>query len=359
VLYTWLIFYIVRQWEAQAVVIPSGSFIPQIQFSVLVAARNEERNIVETVSTILSCHYPKDLFEVIVIDDHSIDNTIEVLAQIQDDRISIIELQENTGKKAALSLGINHAKFSHIVVTDADCLVPTNWLQSFAFLFEDSKAKFIAGPVIINDGQDALSTFQSLDTIGTVGATQSGIQSKRWYMANGASMAFLKEPFIALSGFEENKNWASGDDMFLVERFSQLGQVAYLKTPYAVITKAESSWSDLYQQRIRWATKNRSYNHQGVRNTLSIVFLFNFFIVLAFFLAIIYGSKWLTIALTMLTLKIIVDRLYLNKMTEFFDKIITWRQHIVVTFIYMVYIVGVGFTSLVIKKYTWKGRRVQ
>ena len=359
-LYTWLILYIVRQWESQRIVKSTTSFIPQTKFSVVVAARNEQTNIVKTIDAILSCDYPKDLFEVIVIDDHSTDNTVQVLFEIgQDDRVSIIKLHHETGKKAALSKGVNLAKYSHIAVTDADCMVPADWLLNLAILFQSSEAQFISGPVIIDDLQNVCSAFQSLDTIGTVGVTQAGIQSNKWFMANGANMAFVKEAFLDISGFEENKNWASGDDMFLVEQFSQLGQTAYMKTISPVITKAERSWSELYQQRIRWATKNKSYTHQGVKNTLGLVFLFNLCIVLSFVLAILLGSKWLILSLSMLVVKVIIDRIYLTKMTAFYNQRNAMNYYLRSTLVYVIYIVGIGLASLFIKNYHWKDRRVQ
>jgi len=359
-LYTWLILFIVRQWESQRIVKPTTSFIQQTKFSVVVAARNEQSNIVKTINSILSCDYPKDLFEVIIVDDHSSDDTVQVLFETNhDDRVSIIQLHHETGKKAALSKGVNLSKYSHIVVTDADCMVPEDWLMNLAVLFQSSEAQFISGPVIIDELQDVCSAFQSLDAIGTVGVTQAGIQSNKWFMANGANMAFVKQAFLEISGFEENKNWASGDDMFLVEQFSQRSQTAYMKTINPVVTKAERSWSALYQQRIRWATKNKSYTHQGVRNTLGVVFLFNLCIVLFFVLAILLGSKWLILSLSMLVVKVIIDRIYLSKMTDFFNQRNAMNYYLRSTFIYIIYIVGVGVASLFIKNYHWKGRRVQ
>jgi len=147
--------------------------------------------------------------------------------------------------------------------------------------------------------------------------------------------------------------------MFLVEQFSQRSQTAYMKTINPVVTKAERSWSALYQQRIRWATKNKSYTHQGVRNTLGVVFLFNLCIVLFFVLAILLGSKWLILSLSMLVVKVIIDRIYLSKMTDFFNQRNAMNYYLRSTFIYIIYIVGVGVASLFIKNYHWKGRRVQ
>lgn len=359
-LYTWLILYIVRQWESQSIISPSKAFIPQTKFSVVIAARNEQSNIIKTIASILSCDYPDGLFEIIVVDDHSTDQTMGALSVFEkDDRVAIIQLKKARGKKAALSKGVDHSKCDHIVVTDADCLVPSNWLLNLAFLFENSDATFISGPVIINEWGDVCSVFQSLDTIGTVGVTQAGIQSDKWYMANGANMAFLKKPFLKMAGFETNHHWASGDDMFLVEQFSQNGEIAYLKSSDPVVTKAERSWSDLYQQRIRWATKNKSYKHQGVRNTLGIVFLFNLSIIVSFVLAILFGSKWLMISIAMFVVKLIIDKIYLNRMTDFFGQRIATGHYFTSSLIYSIYLVGIGIASLFIKKYNWKDRRVQ
>ena len=330
-----------------------------MNFSVVIAARNEEANIEQVVKQVLQQSYPPDQIELIVVNDHSTDRTSRILANIHDPRIKKIDLKDSFGKKAALSAGIAEAKFNHIAVTDADCALPSNWLSNLAKSFDNTAAIFITGPVIISAWTNLLYAFQSLDTVGTCAVTQSGINSNRWYMANGANMAFSKSVFNEVSGFEASNKWASGDDMFLIDKFSEKGIIAYLKTKDAVITGAERSWKGLFNQRIRWATKNRSYNHKGVRNTLSLVFIFNALVFVILFSSIFLGIKYFLLGLGLLILKWVTDAYFLSKLTRYFGTKSSMIYFPLASITYVLYLVVIGVFSLFKKNYVWKDRRVQ
>src|SRR5690606_8705269 len=95
-----------------------------IKISIVVAVRNEEKNIASLLESLIKQDYPKHQYEVILVDDHSTDGTIELLKNLSSPPLNLIILQLPVGvtsKKSAISSGINTASGELIVTTDADC----------------------------------------------------------------------------------------------------------------------------------------------------------------------------------------------------------------------------------------------
>ena len=110
----------------------SGEEIPSV--SVLMAFRNEEKNLSRCISGLKKLNYPEDKLEILLLDDHSEDAGAEIVASLikDDNRIKMIKVDEPKGnlqgKTNALALGIRESKGDILAVTDADCFVEENWL---------------------------------------------------------------------------------------------------------------------------------------------------------------------------------------------------------------------------------------
>jgi len=111
-----------------------------VPVSVIVAVRNEEENIKTLLESIGRQDYPRHLVEVILVNDHSSDNTLEVLKEYT--WVKVISLENKFGKKEAIKSGIENARNELIVTTDADCVLPVNWLATYAAYFEANKSRF-------------------------------------------------------------------------------------------------------------------------------------------------------------------------------------------------------------------------
>src|SRR5205823_2504025 len=131
---------------------------------------NEAANIEACIRSVLAQHYPAQLLEIIVVDDHSEDHTA-ALARATGERVQVISLKEilNSGeatysfKKKALAAGIAVGKGELIVTTDADCTAPPDWLANMAALYERTHAAMIIGPVAFTSPAGLAALFQSLD----------------------------------------------------------------------------------------------------------------------------------------------------------------------------------------------------
>ena len=404
---------------------PEG-FVPKTKVSVIIPARNEAANIEACLRSILEGSYPHDLLEIIVVDDFSEDATTATVHLVQGQfseslppRIVLLRLSDflplearfSANKKKALEIGIAHATGELIVTTDADCVVPVDWLrlvvsrvappqppQGGENLFAFSPCKIVAGPVSFSpdkSGSDALpplgglggatlQRFQSLDFLGLMGITGAGIQLGFQRMGNGANLAYPKAVFEAVGGFSGNEDTASGDDMFLVQKVAARwpGSVFFLKNAAAtVLTEAPADWRSFLQQRLRWGTKNAALPEWPVRLVLLAVFLFCWSILtnsvlaalavvgvpannLSSVLAIVgilanNLSLLPIILLFQLTVKAFFDYIFLREMCRFFKREDLLRWFVPSFFLHILYVALVGIASIFFRKYKWKGRQAK
>ena len=153
-------------------------FSPQTKVTILIPARNESENIQACIQSILDQKFPTHLFEIIVIDDHSEDDTAALVQQFQAPNIRVLFLKDfiknrkelQSFKKKAIEIGIENSTGDLIISTDADCIVPKNWLNYLISFYEKSadttdgeKYKFIAAPVNFHEEESLFEKFQSLD----------------------------------------------------------------------------------------------------------------------------------------------------------------------------------------------------
>lgn len=353
----------VEHWE-----IPDG-FLPKTSISILIPARNEAQNIKTCLETILNQNYPDALFEIIVIDDHSTDDTADLVLDFSDPRIHLIDLSAfvdrrkiQSFKKEAIEIGIKQAKGTLMLTTDADCEVPSNWLMIIASFFEAHSYHCIASPVNFHHEFSHLERFQSLDFLGMMLITGTGIKTRLMRMANGANLAYTKKVFETVNGFEGINHLASGDDMLLVQKIAAKypNGIGFLKSKKATVhTKAKSSWEAFFRQRIRWATKSSSYREWQVTLILAIVFFFCSNIFLSILLSYWWGWPMIAIALLQLGIKILADYPFLTKACRFFHREELMQSFWFAQVMHIFYIVSIGILSNVIKQYYWKGRKVR
>ena len=123
--------------------------------SVLIPVRNEETHIKTCLEAVLKQQYPEHLFEAIVIDDYSTDNTLSIARDINQRNLLVLDLQQYLGKpgeyspntKKAIALGVKNARGSLILTTDGDSVMNENWLPSMTEYYQANDFKLITGPV--------------------------------------------------------------------------------------------------------------------------------------------------------------------------------------------------------------------
>ena len=366
--YLWLILFYLREWNK----LPQFEVSDEInnQFiSVIIPARDEEDNILKALDSILLQHYPKSMFEVIVVNDHSEDNTGKQVERIVDDRITLINLADiplNKGevayKKRAIEEGIKVSKGSIIVTTDADCSHHPKWLKTISNAFKSKKANIVSGPVLFQYNNSIFQKFQALDFVGMIGITAASINVGMYNLANGANLAFRKSIFQQVGGYSGIDKKASGDDMLLIYKFSQIDaqKVLFLKSNEAMVyTQPAVNMSQFIQQRLRWTSKSFQYQDHRITLILAFVYLVNVLLVLSLLMGLgSFNVLYLGLLAGQFISMSIVDFVFLNTVSTFFERRNLLKAFLPSQVMHVAYIVIIGLLGNVIK-YQWKGRKLQ
>ncbi|NND62696.1 MAG: glycosyltransferase [Flavobacteriaceae bacterium] len=339
--------------------------LPRTEFSVLIPFRNEEKNLSTLLKSLHDLNYPKNLYEVILINDGSTDDWENVIQAFENNtrenplnlRIVNNQIESGSPKKDAITLGNKLANNDWIVTTDADCQLPLNWLNRIDQGVRKKQPKMIFGPILYSEKGSFEHYYQFLDGLSLQAASMAGFGWKRPFLCNAANMAYRKEVFQEVKGYEGNNHVSSGDDIFLMEKVSAKypKRLFYLKSAEAtVITTGEDTLKEIVSQRIRWASKTSKQPNALAKLLGWIVFLANLCFILAFLMIRTYGEYqwWL---LSMVITKIVMDFVVLRIMASTLRKNISVGKFLLSALAYPLVSVWVVFGSL-FGKYSWKGR---
>ncbi len=356
-----------RQWPS--VDCPTN-YVPDTFISVVIAARNEEAGILPCLHSVLTQLYPPDRFEVIVVDDHSDDNTAALLNRIHNPRLRVLKLADHLAanpvaahKKKAIELGVRHTRGSWILHTDADCVVPADWLLRVAHYVENHEVVCLLGTVLHHQERNLLQRFQSLDFSGIMLCTAALSAQGLPLLANGACLAYTKAAFQAVGAYRGIDHLASGDDVLLVHKLGTRfpGAVHFLKHPaHVVLTPAMADLPAFLAQRTRWATKTGQYQNPATRIVLGSIFLLSLAILLLPLLALLLGRTELALlAAAMFLVKSLADYRLLREATHFYQRSDLLHPFLLMELLHLVYMVSTGFLGLLARRYTWKGRSLR
>lgn len=348
---------------------------PSVFISVIIPARNEVANLPILLAGLKAQLYPSANFEVIVVDDHSEDNTSGIVKDFSMDNLCLLQLQDfvtdpiNSYKKKAIEVAISHSKGELIVTTDADCIVQPAWLQTIAAFYEERKPSFIVMPVAINKSENLLEIFQDLDFVTLQGITAASVQKKFHSMCNGANLAYTRSAFTTVGGFKGIDTIASGDDLLLMHKIykNDPAKVAYLKSQEVVVRTAPMhSFSEFINQRVRWASKADKYADKRIFAVLLFVYLFNVLLLILPFIALINNEYevcnfpvYITgLWIILLFFKTIFELLFIYPVAKFFNKGSLLYIFPLLQPFHIIYTVIAGWLGK-FGSYKWKERKVK
>ena len=334
-------------------------FVPKTSFSVNIAVRNEAENILALLRNLTIQNYPTELFEIILIDDHSEDNTVYLAKEyLSKFRINyqILRLEEAEGKKSALHIGIDSSKLEWIVTTDGDCVVNKDWLKSIDQRIQSTQPKMVVGPVCLSNSDLLFGQMQQLEFLSLIASAAAGLYFKRPSMCNGANLAFEKSIFFEVGGYSSHQNIASGDDEFLMHEVWKAypQSVVFNKSTSSVVhTQPSNSWKSFSNQRKRWASKWENYKLIDIKVLALFVFVIQGFFVFALFYSVFNHS--LPFFAMVYSIKIIFDAFFFYKLLKWFGQPFSILSFLLLEMFYPFYVVI--FAILGRKKtYTWKQR---
>ncbi len=329
-------------------------FTPKTSFTIVVPFRNEKENLPNLLHSILLLNYPKDLVEIILVDDDSDD---EFRIQNLEFRIQMVKniRKSNSPKKDAIETAIQIAKHDWIITTDADCLVQKDWLTIYDQYIQKNEVKMVASGVCYLPKNGFLSAFQNLDFLSLQGATIGSFGIGKPFMCNGANFAYSKQFFKELNGFQGNETIASGDDVFLLQKAVSFApkKVGFLLAKESIVaTKPAGTCSELFQQRVRWASKSTGYSSVYGKLLALVVFSGNLVWIVSFLLWLV-GLLDQNIFMLFVAFKFLIDFILIYKTANFFESKL---QYVLASsLLYHFFSVSVAVYSL-FGKYSWKGR---
>ena len=332
--------------------------------SVLVAARNEAENISKTIEDLLAQQYDSGLTELIFIDDHSTDQTAEIIRSYASRGVKLIQLNEdqplNSYKKKAIQTAIAEATGTLMVTTDADCRMGPDWLATIVGFYEAHQYKMISSPVTYFEEKSFFERAQTLEFLYLIGLGASTIGNKKPSTCNGANLAYERAAFYEVGGFKGIDDLASGDDELLLHKMAARfgGHIGFLKHEDAVVyTHPKETLKEFIQQRKRWASKSTRYKNKSIIVLGVCIWLFNVSILLNIGIGLFSGF-YLKLAMVQLLLKLVVEFLFLYDVTAFAKRKSLLVLLPVLTVLHILYIVYIGVAGNT-GKYNWKGRMVK
>tara|TARA_B100000929_G_scaffold290993_1_gene287109 strand:+ start:4135 stop:5277 length:1143 start_codon:yes stop_codon:yes gene_type:complete len=336
-------------------------------FSIIIPYRNEAENLPDLFKSLTKLNYPPSKFEILLVNDASKDDSKKLAESFQHDfqefNMQLIEniRKSNSPKKDAIKTAIGVSKFEYIVTTDADCIVPSKWLQYFDEAIQTSNSKMLAGPVGFIQKADSkipyFQNFEEMDFMSLQASTVGSFGIEKAFMCNAANMCYEKETFIKEAGFDEDEKIASGDDVFLLQKFRKKGfEISFIKAEQAaVFTNYQASLKSLINQRIRWAAKTSAYTSDFAKATGIIVFLMNLSLIVFTGLAFLKLIPYQFLMLVFL-LKFNADFILIYKSAKFMKRENLMRHYLWSSIVYPFFTVYVAILSL-FRGYEWKGRR--
>jgi len=262
--------------------------------SILVAARNEENNILSCLESLDNLEYPENKLEIIIVDDASTDSTLNIISDFiyGKQKFRVIYLQANEdaklkGKVRAMAEGIKPTKGDIILTTDADCVVNPLWAKTIASYYLEDVG--VVNGFTSQKVDGAFSGMQAIDFIYLLFVASGTINLGKAVSCIGNNMSFRRKAYEEVGGFE-NLPFSVTEDFRLLNSIQKLKKyrlIYPLDKNALVVSKPVLTLKELLSQKKRWAVGGIDTPPIGL-GLMGWSFLTNLFIILTplFFSAI-------------------------------------------------------------------------
>jgi cellulose synthase/poly-beta-1,6-N-acetylglucosamine synthase-like glycosyltransferase len=344
----------------------AGQQQPGLAFSVIIAARNEEHTLDHCLAHVFDQSLPPERFEVIVVNDRSTDATAAVCEGYgrNHPNMSVITVTQTprgiAPKKHAVTQGVRKARNEIVVLTDADCTVPRQWLETISRYFSGDTG-LVQGITVYAENASLNRFFWGLQSIdflshGVVSAAAIGMGMP--LNSNANNFAFRRALFEEVGGYGDgSEKVISGDDDLLLQRIAtdKNWQVRYMTDPAGAVTTAPTpTVAGVFEQRKRWGSKTVNYSTRQIA-FLSGVFLFYCGIAAAVIMGF-FEPRFFLAAAAMAAVKIVGEYLLLIPGTALFGRK-QLRPFILPASLLQAPMVIAAVVLGVFGRFSWKGER--
>lgn len=233
-------------------------YLPNV--SLIIAAKNEEAHIAETIHCCFQSRYPADRMEVLVIDDGSTDKTWEVIQslQVQYTQLRAFRFEKNKGKRFAMGLGAQKAHGDVLVYVDSDSYVSPEGIYRIVQPFAEPSVGAVSGHVLVAlEADNFISKMESVryyiahrvmkaaeGVFGAVTCCPGAFSAYRRSAVLDVLSPWLNQTFLGTRA-------TFGDDRSLTNYILRRYQVLYHAGARAV-TYVPRTWSQFFRQQLRW-----------------------------------------------------------------------------------------------------------
>jgi len=328
--------------------------------SVIVPYRNEKQRIGALFEALKKIEYPLMKLQFIFVNDHSEDDSeihIDEFAKTSRFTTLLLHLPKGLkGKKAAMELGLIHAKAKYILFTDADCSPNPKWISEMTCFAENTAADMVLGPVWMQ-GKSIVGKFQEAEflslqsiTIGTAGFGKAVLSNAANMLIRNDCIQALDDPF--------RRDISSGDDVFLLDALQkQKKNIRFNFHPAAlVVTPTSESVNQLLNQRARWLSKTKKYR---LNFSMLIAAIFAVLQCLTFvlFVFLLVSKQWAILAL-FLVFKLVFDHLLFLRVSMRMQIRLRLVFTVLLSLLYPLWTITSSVSAFFISP-KWKGRQVK
>jgi glycosyltransferase involved in cell wall biosynthesis len=239
--------------------------LKNIPVSVIVCAKNEAKNLTRLIPKLIEQKYKQ--FEIVLINDSSSDNTLEVMDSFKKicTNIKVVNIVNNEAfwgnKKYALTLGIKAASYDFLLFTDADCVPKSkHWITSMCSHFTNDKTIIIGYGAYAKKQKSVLNKLIRYETLLTAIQYFSYAKIGLPYMAVGRNLAYRKDVFFKANGFIRHLKIRSGDDDLFVNEVatSKNTNICFAKDSFT-ISKPKITLKEWFNQKRRHVSTSKYY----------------------------------------------------------------------------------------------------
>ena len=297
--------------------------------SIIICARNEDDNLTEFLPKILVQDYPE--FEVVVVNDCSIDNTENVIDEFAKifPNLKKVTIKEDDyykhGKKFAVMVGIKGAKYENLLFTDADCFPANeNWLKEMASGFVNKK-EIVLGYGAYKKEEGFLNKLIRFDTFLIAANYLSAAIKGKAYMGVGRNLAYKKDLFYKQKGFSKHYHITSGDDDLFINQACTKENTNLVVSHNAITySLAKSTFSDWKRQKQRHLTTAPHYNSNS-KTRITVGYMLQYLFHLSLLSVLIFKTTILA-ALAGFILKICIQMIIFNKVSKKLNEVDLWAM---------------------------------
>jgi glycosyltransferase involved in cell wall biosynthesis len=272
----------------------------KLPVSVIVCAKNEEENVKKFIPLLAEQDYPD--FEIVLIDDASSDETLEVFEQFEQQypNIRLVKVQNNEAfwgnKKYALTLGIKASKKEYLLFTDADCY-PTSkdWITAMTSQFTMNKTIVLGYGGYEKIERSLLNKIIRFETVLTAVQYFSWAKLGLPYMGVGRNLAYKKEEFFNVNGFIEHIQIRSGDDDLFINQASTKENTTISYTPESfTYSKPKETYGEWFTQKRRHISTAEHYKFFD-KMQLGLFFISQLFFFLLVIILLAFQFQWIAV----------------------------------------------------------------